>query len=355
MHLIITGICGFAGCTIATELLAAISGLKITGIDNLMRPGSELNRPRLKALGVKVIHGDVRSASDFELLPDADWLIDAAANPSVLAGLDGRSGARQTVEHNFTGTLNMLEYCRRVKAGFLLLSTSRVYSIPPLAGMPLTDSGTRYDPDTSASLPCGLSASGIAEHFSTQAPVSLYGSTKICSEALALEYGAAFGFPVRVHRCGVLAGAGQFGTAEQGIFSYWLHAWRARRPLRYIGFDGQGKQVRDAFHPVDLARLICSQLRDPGNPAPPVLNAGGGLANSMSLQQLSAWCADRFGAHAVQSDTAPRPFDLPWVVMDSAAVQRAWDWQPQRSLTDILEEIARHAEENPDWLQLTAP
>ena len=36
---------------------------------------------------------------------------------------------------------------------------------------------------------------------------------------LILEYGECFGFPVWINRCGVLAGAGQFGKADQGIFS----------------------------------------------------------------------------------------------------------------------------------------
>ena len=75
---------------------------------------------------------------------------------------------------------------------------------------------------------------------------------------MALEYGLSFGFPVWINRCGVLAGAGQFGTAEQGIFSYWLHAHASRLPLRYIGFGGHGYQVRDAFHPADLAKTARS-------------------------------------------------------------------------------------------------
>jgi len=57
---------------------------------------------------------------------------------------------------------------------------------------------------------------------STQAPISLYGSTKLACEVLALECGEAFGFPVWVNRCGVLAGAGQFGTPDQGIFAFWV-------------------------------------------------------------------------------------------------------------------------------------
>ena len=64
-------------------------------------------------------------------------MIDAAANPTVLAGVDGQTSSRQLVEHNLLGTVNLLEYCRRHGAAFVLLSTSRVYSIEPLASLPL--------------------------------------------------------------------------------------------------------------------------------------------------------------------------------------------------------------------------
>jgi CDP-paratose 2-epimerase len=85
-------------------------------------------------------------ASDLENLPAADWVIDAAANPSVLAGVDGRSSSRQLIEHNLHGTLNLIEYCKRHKAGFILLSSSRVYSIPALASLPLRAEGPRFIP-----------------------------------------------------------------------------------------------------------------------------------------------------------------------------------------------------------------
>ncbi len=62
-----------------------------------MRPGSEINRARLRKLGVKFFHGDIRVASDFEALPAVDWVIDAAANPSVLAGVAGRLQQPATV------------------------------------------------------------------------------------------------------------------------------------------------------------------------------------------------------------------------------------------------------------------
>ncbi len=349
MKLLITGICGFVGSRLALAFSQRVEGLELFGVDNLLRSGSESNRASLARHAVTVFHGDLRMRSDLDMLPPCDWVIDAAANPSVLAGVDGRSSTRQLSEHNLLGTLNLLEYCRIHKAGLILLSTSRVYSIGKLAKLPMLEGGDRFQLDDSVSLPTGVSREGITEAFSTQQPISLYGATKLASEIMAIEYGSASGFPVWINRCGVLAGAGQFGTAEQGIFSYWLHAHAGRRPLRYIGFGGRGNQVRDAFHPDDLAELILLQLRrDP--PSNCIFHAGGGAKNAMSLAQLTEWCDQRFGAHAPEPSLQPRPFDIPWLVMDFARTTQALQWQPKRTLPDILNEIGTHVEANPGWL-----
>ena len=357
MRILISGICGFVGSTIARALLAGGRGHQVSGFDNFIRPGSEGNRADLKALGVKLFHADLRAASDLETLPAADWVIDAAANPSVLAGVDGRTSSRQLVEHNLGGTVNLLEYCKLHRAGFILLSTSRVYSIAPLAALPVAAVDDAFVPAPGAALPAGLTAAGLDETFATTAPVSLYGATKLASEALALEYGETYGFPVFVNRCGVLAGAGQFGRADQGIFAYWINAWRARRPLKYLGFGGHGHQVRDCLHPRDLAPLLEQQFAAPAGVTGPdrVANFSGGADSARSLRQLSAWCAERFGPHAVAPDGAPRPFDIPWIVLDHAKATRFWGWRPAATTAAILEEIARHAERHPDWLDLSAP
>ena len=349
MKILVTGICGFVGSRVAKALKERSSDLEITGIDNLLRPGSEMNRAELARFDVRVIHGDLRMRSDVETLPDADYVIDGAANPSVLAGVDGRSSPRQLCEHNLGGTLNLLEYCRERKAGLVLLSTNRVYSVKELAGLPVVERNSAFQLDSSRPLPQGVSPEGLSESFSVEQPISLYGATKLASEVMAIEYGAALGFPVWINRCGVLAGAGQFGTAEQGIFSYWLHAHAARRPLRYIGFGGNGYQVRDAFHPVDLAELIAIQLhRDP--PSNAVFHAGGGRENAMSLAQLTGWANDRFGAHQPAPDLRPRPFDAPWIVMDCRRAVAELGWAPKLSMEFILNEIAEHVRANPDWL-----
>ena len=353
MNILIAGICGFVGSTLARCLLERIEGLSISGIDNLMRPGSETNRGILKQLGVTVLHGDSRNASDVALLPGSDWVIDAAANPSVLAGVSGPGSSRQLVEHNLSGTVNLLEYCKSNTAGLILLSSSRVYSIKTLAELPLWAGSDAFSLDTSKPLPPGVSPDGISTSFSTQAPISLYGSTKLASEALAAEYGFAFGFPVWINRCGVLAGAGQFGTPDQGIFSYWVNAHLRRRPLRYIGFGGTGYQVRDAFHPRDLAALLHAQISSARSDGRRTYSVGGGPANAMSLAQLTGWCDTRFGKHRVEADDRPRQYDIPWMIMDSTDAASDFAWRPSLGLPDILEEIARHAEEHPQWLEVS--
>ncbi len=348
MKVLISGICGFVGSHLALHLIEAFENIVILGIDNLARFGSETNRTSLKRLGVQLYHGDIRMASDMEALPSADWVIDAAAQPSVLAGRDGKTSSRQLLEHNLVGTINLLEYCRNSRSGFILLSTSRVYSIPALTQVPLRVESCAFAFEDRHAAPPGVSAAGVSEDFSIQAPISLYGATKLASEQLAQEYSVGFDVPVWINRCGVMAGAGQFGTAEQGIFSYWIHAHSSRRTLRYLGFDGKGYQVRDALHPRDLARIVDLQLRMSGPGT--LFNVSGGIANSMSLAQLTAWCDRRFGAHSPISDGSERPYDVPWLVLDSGRAMTSMAWEPQTTIEKILEEIADHSLANPDWL-----
>jgi CDP-paratose 2-epimerase len=357
MKILVTGVCGFVGSVLAECLLEHMEGIRVAGMDNLLRPGAETNRVRIERLGVEFIHGDLRSASDIAGLPVCDWVIDAAANPSVLAGLAGAGSSRRLFEHNLAAFGNVLEYCREHKAGLLLLSSSRVYSIAALAAIPLRVHDQAFALDPTAPLPRGLTVNGIGMDFSTAAPVSLYGATKLASEIMALEYSAAFDFPVWITRCGVLAGAGQFGTPAQGIFAFWVNAHLRRRPLRYIrfngGFNSTGCQTRDAFHPRDLAALLIAQMRSGRTVGQRVYTAGGGPANTMSLAQLNAWCDERFGRHVPSVDPEPRVYDIPWVVMDNTGAAKDFGWRIETCLPTILEEIAQHANDHPDWLEVS--
>lgn len=363
MRILVAGGCGFVGAAICRRLLSVREGLSITVLDSLRRAGSELNRRSLPALGIKVVHGDVRIRSDIEEAAAGgrfDWVIDAAAEPSVLAGTGAGHGVGtgQLVEHNLVGTANLLDSAARWNAGVILLSTSRVYSIPALRATPLrveaSKRGEAFTVDTAKTLAPGLSVAGVSETFSTSAPVSMYGATKIASEVLAIEYAHRFGTPLFVNRCGVMAGAGQFGHATQGIFSWWIHSWAARRPLAYIGFGGHGHQVRDCLHPDDLADLMAIQMAADES-VPVTCNVSGGSASATSLAQLSGWCADRFGPRTVDTSPEERPYDLPWIILDHALATSRYAWHPAHGPESIFTEIADHAARHPDWLDRCGP
>ena len=93
----------------------------------------------------------------------------------------------------------------------------------------------------------------------------------------------------------------------------------------------------------------------PAGGAPITFNVGGGRESATSLRTLSSWCEQRFGRHIVAGDAMDRLFDVPWLVLDSSAAQRRWNWTPTRPAAAIFEEIAVHAEQNPSWLELCRP
>jgi len=368
MKILITGICGFTGSTLARELVK--DGNEVCGLDNFLREGSRGNVEPLKKLGIRVEEGDIRNEADLAKMPKADWVLDCAAEPSVLAGVSGGMGSYELMDHNLIGTIRVLEHCKKTQAGLILLSTSRVYAVAPLSKLEVKVEKGAYAlagggavREREGERERGLTSKGISENFSTEPPLSLYGASKRCAEVLAMEYGDAFGFPVWINRCGVLAGKGQFGKADQGIFSFWIRSWKENRPLRYIGFGGRGEQVRDCLHPKDLVPVLKKQMNTSVNVKVNVkedgkaesgkrkaeksdgvdrriCNFGGGVGNSCSLAQLSGWCEKRFGARKVESDPKPRPYDLPWVVMDSTRAKRLWGFEVRTRLETIFEEIA---------------
>jgi CDP-paratose 2-epimerase len=349
MRIHITGICGFVGSSLAKFFLNL--GHEVSGIDNFVRNGSETNRRLLIKKGCNVIHGDIRLLSDVLSIPKCDWIIDAAANPSVLAGSDNNSSSYQLLENNLIGTINLLEYAKKNQTGLIILSTSRVYSIKELCNINVIEKSSSFHLDEFQQNK-SVSLKGIDEKFSTETPISLYGSTKLTSEILAQEYSNLYSFPLWINRCGVLAGSGQFGKLDQGIFSYWINSWLNKKDLSYIGFKGTGFQVRDVLHPNDLASLIIKQFNY-GLSEKILFNVSGGIENSISLKNLSNWCLENIGKHNVKSITENRKFDVPHLVLDSTNAIDMFSWKPEIQMEQIFSEVLNHAIDNPNWLEIS--
>jgi CDP-paratose 2-epimerase len=350
--ILVTGGAGFIGSSLALDFRRRYPDRHIIAFDNLRRRGAELNVARIRREGVEFRHGDVRSPGDLEpLAKDLDVIVECSAEPSVLAGRDGQ--VRYVVDTNLGGCVNCLELARMTGAAFVFLSTSRVYPTETLCRLRYEDRGTRFALTDDQPVP-GASSRGISEAFPLDGARTLYGATKLASELLIAEYVDMFGIQAIVNRCGVVSGAWQMGHAEQGVFAHWMVAHAFRRPLAYIGFGGKGHQVRDVLHVSDLGDLIGIQLAQRDRLRGEVMNAGGGLANSVSLAEFSEICATLTGEKLdLRSQPETRAGDVPIYITDNTRVTERFGWSPRRSVDDIAADLHRWVAEHGDDLRNT--
>lgn len=336
-QVLITGGAGFVGSTLALGLAQRYPDWQITALDNLKRRGSELNLPRLKQAGIQFIHGDVRNQEDLDPVAlKPDLILECSAEPSVLAGYASPGYVLQT---NLVGTVNCLELARQTQADFIFLSTSRIYPIKSLSNLQYTETETRFQLLEQQSLP-GVSSQGIAENFPLNGARSLYGATKLASELLVAEYAEAYGLRTIINRCGVLTGPWQMGKVDQGVFALWMAFHYFKRSLKYIGYGGTGKQVRDFLHVSDLLNLIDLQIHQLSKLAGQTFNVGGGVNNTLSLCETTQLCQEICG-HSISITPLPasRMGDVPIFVTDSSKVMYATGWQPQKDAKTTLTEI----------------
>ncbi|MGA9285055.1 MAG: NAD-dependent epimerase/dehydratase family protein [Solirubrobacteraceae bacterium] len=336
-RVLITGGAGFIGSSLALRLASSHPDWEVVALDNLHRRGSELNLPRLREGGVRFMHGDVREPDDLRAAGPFDGLVECSAEPSVMAGVDGATGF--LIRTNLLGAYHCLEEVARHRAQVVFLSTSRVYPVAALRKLSFSEGNTRFELDAEQRLP-GASAHGVAESFPMDGARTLYGASKLSAELLVAEYAESFGLATVVNRCGVVAGPWQMGKVDQGVFTYWILAYHFKRPLAYIGFGGNGKQVRDLLHVADLADLVDDQLMRPDHWAGAVVNVGGGVDVSLSLHEASTLCEQITGNSMHLSSTpATRTGDVPVYLSDCRTLGRFSDWTPQRDARQIFEDI----------------
>jgi CDP-paratose 2-epimerase len=354
-RVLITGGAGFVGANLGVGLAARHPDWELIAFDNLYRRGSELNKPRLEAAGVEFVEGDVRDGAALLALDRVDALLECSAEPSAMAGTDGNTA--YAVHTNLTGAYNCLELARRDAAQLVFLSTSRVYPYDALNSLDYVETDSRFDLAPDQPLP-GASAAGISELFPLTGPRTLYGATKLAGELLVEEYAAGFGVPAVVDRCGVIAGPWQMGKVDQGVFAFWALHHHFGLPLRYIGYGGSGKQVRDLLHVEDLVELIDEQLADPDHWAGFRGNVGGGPECSLSLRETTEICRELTGNEVTIEPVAEaRPGDVRVYTSDCALLHGHTDWRPQRDarriLTDLLEWAAAEEAQVGESLGLT--
>jgi CDP-paratose 2-epimerase len=348
--ILITGGAGFVGSNLAVLLKEKYPAYHIICFDNLKRRGSELNLPKLRAHDIEFVHGDIREKSDFEQIQvPVHGVIDAAAEPSVLAGLDGNTD--YLVNTNLNGTINALNFCMKHKANFIFLSTSRVYPIKTIEEIAVTEAATRFEIAAAQKI-TGINQQGISEAFPLAGARSLYGATKLASEMMVEEYNEMFGLKTVINRCGVITGPYQMGKVDQGVVVLWMakHFWKNN--LSYVGYGGTGKQVRDMIHIKDLFSIIDTQIHQIEKFNGQVFNIGGGRKISTSLQELTAICERITGNKiTIQSVPETRKADIRIYITDNSKISTLTGWSPVIAVEEIMEDIFQWIKNNEQQLK----
>lgn len=337
--ILITGGCGFVGSNLAVDLMGR--GYEVTVLDDLSRAGSEiLLEKRILPRGIKFVRGDVRDPGDLgKLKAEFGLLIECSAEASVLVGTQGQN-ARRLLDINLQGAIHCFEWAREHRVPVLFLSSSRIYPYDKLNSCRYLEKETRFDLVEGCD---GVSPKGVRVEMPLQGIRSLYGASKLCAELVLREYAVAYDLPAIINRCGVIAGPWQLGKVDQGVFTFWMARHYFKKPIKYIGFGGTGKQVRDLLHVQDLAELVAKQVQCliGNNPVfrGEVFNAGGSDFSNLSLRETTGICKELTGnSIEIESVLESRPADVIWYVTDNGNTGPVFGWKPQRSSRKILED-----------------
>ena len=334
--ILITGGAGFIGSNLAVAFKKRYRDLNIICLDNLKRRGSELNLALLREYNVRFIHADIRCPEDLMLDKKIDLLIECSAEPSVLAGYENPA---YIINTNLNGTVNCLELCRKHRADIIFLSTSRVYPYEAINVIKAKELSSRFEWVSGQNIP-GWSNNGFSEGFTTNGAKTFYGATKLASELMMREFMANYGIKGVINRCGVIAGPGQFGKVDQGIFTFWMLAHYFKKNVKYIGFSGKGKQVRDVLHVNDLFELLDLQIKDMAKLSGQIFNVGGGRHSNLSLVEATRICHKISGNRIkIAKDLKNRPGDINIYITDNKKVTQATGWKPRSCPVEILEDI----------------
>ncbi|MET0494387.1 MAG: NAD-dependent epimerase/dehydratase family protein [Actinoplanes sp.] len=229
MNVVITGGAGFIGANLCRALAGRPGIGRVVAYDNLST-GTAAN---LAGVAVDLVDGDILDRSLLgQVLERADAVVHLAARPSV-----PRSLADPVASHdaNATGTLNVLEACRRHGIHLVAASSSSVY-------------GATLELPKHEELPTR--------------PLSPYAASKLAAESYALAYATSFGLPTLVFRFFNVYGPLQStGHAYAAAIPAFVHAALSDEPLTV---HGDGRQTRDFTYVgsvVDvLAQAVLSRI-----------------------------------------------------------------------------------------------
>ena len=317
MYFLVTGSAGFIGANVAGKLLEA--GHQVAGVDNMN-----------DYYDVRVKEWRLRQLQSFE---NFKFFKEDIANYSALEelfktrqfegvyNLGARAGVRASVENpwiyyetNVTGTLNLLECCRRFGTKkFVLASTSSIYG----------DAETPFKIENK-----------------TDSALSQYSASKKAAEVLCHTYHYLYGLDISIPRYFTVYGPA--GRPDMSYFRFIIKIDRGEP----IDIYGDGKQSRDFTFVEDVAeatvRSSCLQGYN-------VLNVGND--RPVELLDMIRIVEELLNKKATLNFLSRHPADNLVTWADVSHTEKLLDWKPRVKLEQGLEKVVKWYFENKDWLQ----
>jgi nucleoside-diphosphate-sugar epimerase len=320
---LLTGVAGFIAARVAELLLD--DGHEVIGIDNMNDAYDvRMKEYRLECLinraGFKFVQFDIAQIKFVEELFKSELGGENSQDISAVINLAARAGVRQSVENpwvyvdtNMTGTLNLLEMCRRygIKK-FILASTSSVYG----ADAPLPT------PETADS----------------DRPLQPYAASKKGAEALAHSYHFLYDIDVTVFRYFTVYGPAGRPDMVMFRFAQWIHENRT------LQVNGDGEQSRGFTYVDDIARGTIMGLRPLGYQ---VINLGG--HETIKINELIHLFEQRIGQEAKVNHLPAHPADMKSNWADVEKAHELLGWQPKISLDEGVSNLIRWYQEERSW------
>jgi len=227
-RVLITGGAGFIGSYVS-EMLSDICDVLI--LDNLSSGKKEFVRSLIKQQKVKFVKADIVNDSIKQFLKDIDVVIHLASNPDVRAGIKQPS---LHFEANVIATHRLLEAMAVSQVKEIhYASTSTVYGEPKKVP--------------------------TAEDYGPLIPISVYGATKLASEALITAYAKMKGWRTLLFRFANVVG----GRSTHGVMFDFVKKLRKNpKHLEILGkFPGTSKSY---IHVSDIVSGMMSAWRASG-------------------------------------------------------------------------------------------
>jgi len=218
----ITGGAGFIGSHLVDKLCQ--NHVEVVVFDNLSAGRMENLKKWLGASNFKFVMGDLLSPEKvWKTLDGCETVFHLAANPEVRVSSEN---PKVHYEQNVLATFNLLEAIRKVGSvkALAFASTSTVY-------------GDALEIPT-------------PEEYAPLKPISVYGASKLASEALIISYAYTYGFKTVIYRLANIVGS----RARHGVICDFIR--KLRENPKKLEILGDGTQTKSYLHVEDCVNAI---------------------------------------------------------------------------------------------------